>query len=295
MGTEIDKGGRLISWNGIMLRIPATWDERVTGKHHLVFENDFQPQLQIRWQKSGYQRPEILAKRLQQFIGRSGAVIPEDLLPLSLRQLKVQFDGLSCYQGESGRIEGGMFSCTKNGTLLLFQLLAMGPDFLAEAADCLATISFPLRSDKLWQVQDFSLTVPASFQLRDYGFGAGLTRLSFCDAACTLQTCILGPADIRLGQQPLDQILFSLTGSPHLKTVSREDGSFCKGYRNPSILNQILLRLRREKPFIRNRIWHDAAANRLLAVILSSKRPISTEMIDTICSRYEIIQKNQRN
>jgi len=295
MGTEIDKGGRLISWNGIQLRIPATWDERVTGKHHLVFEKDFQPQLQIRWEKSGYLRPETLVKKRGQFIGWEGSVIPEDLLPRSLRQLKVQFSGLSCYQGESGRIEGGMFFCRESGTLILFQLLAMGPEFLVEAADCLATISYPLGPDTLWQVQDWSLTVPALFQLQDYGFGAGLSRLSFSAAACTLQTCILGPADIRLSQQPLDQILLRLTGSSNLKLTCGKHGSFCQGYRDPSIQSQILLRLRREKPFIRNKIWHDAAANRLLAVILSSKRPISMEMIDMICSGYEIIRKNQKN
>ena len=130
--------------------------------------------------------------------------------------------------------------------------------------------------------------------LQDYTFGAGLTRLSFCSSDLSLQTCTLGPADSRLSQQPLVEILNTLSGCSDMQIVTGEDGSFCEGSRSPSISKQIFFRLRREKPFIRSKIWHDTEGNRLLALVVSSNRPIPQTITDKICSRYEIVQKKRK-
>ena len=140
---------------------------------------------------------------------------------------------------------------------------------------CLTTLSCPSHSGSLWCIQDFSLAIPVSFTLKDYTFGAGLTRLSFTSADLFLQTCKLGPADKRLAQQSLAEILITLSDADDLDILTEENNS-CSGYRNPTIPRQILFRLRRQKPFIRAKIWHDTENNRLLAVVLSSQPPDST-------------------
>ena len=56
MPAETDYNSKLIAWNGIQLQIPVDWDARVSGQRHLVFEKDFQPQLQIRWENG---RPHV--------------------------------------------------------------------------------------------------------------------------------------------------------------------------------------------------------------------------------------------
>ncbi len=288
-----DRDKRLIAWNGVQLRIPSDWDTRVSGQRHLVFEKDFQPQLQIRWEKSVHQPPSYLHERLSQFAGPRGSIISEDCFPLELRKFKNNFGEVLCYQEES-MVKGGICLCEDCHTLILFQLLSADPSLLQEVSDCLTTLSCHNHLESLWSIQDFSLTLPHSFILKDYTFGAGLTRLSFSSSDLFLQTCRLAPADTRLTGQSLATILTTLTDATDLEIVTGIDNNSCSGHRSPNILKQILFRLRRDKPFIISKIWHDSVNNRLLTVVLSSKRPIPQTTIQKICSRYEIVQKKIR-
>jgi hypothetical protein len=293
MQAETGTKNRHIAWNGVCLDIPCAWDARVSGQRQLIFEKDFEPQLQIRWEKVEKVSPSALRGRLQQFASQMGPLVEEDDFPLELQPIQDTFDLVACFQKEREKIAGGIFLCPDGHTLLLFQLLAHDPTLLKEVNSCLTTLSFPSQRESLWCIQDFSLAVPVSFTLKDYTFAAGLTRLSFTSSNVFLQTCKLGPADRRLEQQSLVEILSTLSGAEDLDILTESDNA-CSGYRNPTIPGQILFRLRRQKPFIRAKIWHDAGKDRLLAVVLSSNRPIPVATIDNICSRYEIVQKENR-
>lgn len=285
------QGNRLIAWNGVRLHIPTAWEVRVSGQRHLVFEKDFQPQLQIRWEKLVQHTPRYLQKRLSKFASQLGSIIPDNLFPTEFEQLKDNFGLVTCFQDERGMVKGGICLCPDCHTLVLFQMLSTDPAILREVSLCLTAFSCHDHSEILWSVQDFSLCLPVSFILKDYTFGAGLTRFSFCSSDLFLQTCTLGPADIRLSRQPLVEIFITLTGTPDLELVLGEDNTSCEGYRTPTIPKQIFYRLRREKPFIRAKIWHDTVSNRILAVVLSSNRPIPMTTTHKICSHYEIVQK----
>lgn len=288
-GAAQDK--KLIAWSGLCLHVPTTWEVRVSGQRHLVFEKDFQPQLQIRWEKLANHTPRYLKKRLSKFANQMGSIIPEESFPAEFDQLQKKFGLVTGFQDEHGMVKGGICFCPDCHTLVLFQVLSTESAILKRISLCLATLSCHNHSDTLWRVQDFSLTLPVSFILKDYTFGAGLSRLSFCSSDLFLQTCILGPADTRLNQQPLVEIFLILAGIPDLDLVIGEDNNSCEGYRSPTIAKQISFRLRREKPFISAKIWHDIVSNRLLTVILSSNRPIPMTTTNKICSQYEIVQK----
>ncbi len=265
----------------------------MSGQRYLIFEKDFQPQLQIRWENSVRQPSHYIHERLSQFAGPKGSIIPEDSFPLELLQFRKNFDVVACYR-EASTVKGGICFCSSCQTLILFQLLCTDPALLQEVGDCLATLSCHNHLEILWRIQDFSLTLPRSFILKDYTFGAGLTRLSFYSSDLFLQTCKLGPADSRLRLQSLMSILTTLTDASDLKIVMGEDNNSCAGQRSPSILKQIFFRLRRDKPFIVSKIWHDTMSNRLLAVVLSSNRPIPQTTIHKICSQYEIVHEESR-
>ena len=294
MPASTDKARRLVGWNGLQLQIPADWDARVAGQRHLVFEKDFQPQLQIKWEHSVQQHPGYLQKKVSQIAGNGGTTIPEEELPGQFQQFSDNFAPVTCYRQGSETVKGGIFLCHDCYTLVLFQLLSDAPTLVHEAGDCLTSIICHHNSERLWRIQDFSLTLPVSYSLKDYTFGAGLTRLSFCSSHLLLQTCTLGPADTRLSRQSLVEILTTLIATSDLELIFKKDDNSCEGHRSPTILKQIFLRLRREKPFIRTKIWHDATNNRLLAVVLSSNIPISPSTIHKICSKYEIFQKESR-
>ena len=143
---------------------------------------------------------------------------------------------------------------------------------------------------ELWALQDFQLQLPSDYSLIDYSFVPGLTRISFRAPHCILHTCKLGPADARLANQPLEEILRSLADIPDLPVQFGDDGKFCRGYRAPAIGRQLTLRFKRKKPFVQAEIHHDTANNRLLAIVLESLRPIPVETSQSICNNYEIIQ-----
>lgn len=291
------KANRLIGWNGVQLHIPHNWEVRVSGQRHLIFEKDFQPQLQVRWEKPAQSKSKALQQRATHFASRMGRIIEENKLPPAWRQLKDFFRLLTCYEGTSGMLEGGIFLCTDGRTLVLFQLFlpdpaartAVSDGIIAEIRDSLATVLCRNDPETLWRMQDFSLILPVSYTLQDYTFAAGLTRMSFTNGDIFMQTCTLGPADSRLAQQSLKEILITLVGTADLQTVTDKENTSCEGYRNPTIGRQVLLRLRREKSFVRAKIWHAVAGNRLLAVVLFSNRPIPLTTIHDICRRYEII------
>ena len=280
---------KLIAWNGIQLQIPSDWDVRVSGNRHLVFEKDFQPQVQIRWEKSAPYTARNPQKRLTQFAAQMGSVIAEDYLPVEMQQLQDIFGMVTCYQEKSGMVKGGVCLCADCHTLVLFQLLSTDPALLGEVSDCLSTLMCHNHQETLWRIQDFSLTLPDSYILQNYTFGVGLTRLSFYNAHFLLQTCTLGPADARLTQQTLKEILSTLADTPDLAIAAGDDHYSCEGHRKPTIPRQILFRLRREKPFICAKIRHDIMKNRLLTVILSSNRPISLKTFQKTHQKYEII------
>lgn len=293
---KLEKNGRLIGWNGLQLHIPHNWEVRVSGLCHLIFEKDFQPQLQIRWEKPVQSTLRALHERASHFASRMGSILDENDLPPAWKQLKDIFLLATCYKGARGMLEGGIFLCIDGRTLVLFQLFPPGPttrtevynDAIVEIRDCLTTIKCRNDPDTVWRMQDFALALPVSYTLQDYTFAAGLTRMSFTNDGLFMQICKLGPADSRLAQQSLKEILITLSGTSDLITTTIEGNISCEGYRNPTIGGQILLRLRREKSFIRAKIWHEVAGNRLLAVVISSNRPIPVAIIHDICRQYEI-------
>lgn len=291
-GSDQDK--RLIAWNGVRLYIPASWDCRVSGNEQLIFEKHFQPLVQIRWHNSQHHSPRAQENRAKKFVAQLGSVIPDREIPNKLQPLKNKFKEARFFQDKNRTVRGGVCLCSDGQTLLLFQLLVEDDSFLEEITGCLINFSFrdsQYQAEKLWRIQDFSLITPNYFTLQNYTFAAGLSRLSFAGRNLQLQTCRLGPADSHLIDQSLERILLTLTGSPELQVVFHENPATCRGERTPTIFRQLVFRLRREKPFISSKIWHDSLNNRLLAVVLSANRPIPLDTLEDICNNYEIIQK----
>lgn len=284
---------KLIAWNGLRIEIPTDWDARISGHRQLVFEKDFQPQLQIRWEMTKQRTISKYEEITEQFAEQLGAKVIADVAPGTFAKLKKSFGSTYFFQTANKLITGGTFLDPAEQALFFFQLFNSEPVLWQESDNCLASLQFQGTSETLWRIQDFSLTTPVSFILTDYTFGAGLSRLSFNDNNLYLQTCKLGPADVRLDRQSIQEIFLTLTGTKDIQIKVKENDHVCEGHRNPNILGQLFLRLRREKPFQSARLWHDVPNNRLLAVVLSSNRPIPLATTQNICSKYEIIQKKK--
>jgi hypothetical protein len=278
-----------IGWNGVRMTIPACWETRVSAPCHLIFEDEFLPVLQLRWHRhSGHSRKEV-KKMAAAFTDRDETAVASGAPAFEWRQLEERFQKVACSGNRDGTATAGIFGCPQCHTLFQFQIFSGDKATVESIGDCLATLSCHGHGETLWRLQDFSLNTPQSFRLTDYSFLAGLTRLAFAAGHLTLETCKLAPADARLNKQSLAEILLTLTAIPDLTLQADQERESCEGLRSPGIAGWMLLRLRRAKPFVRAKIWHDRSHNRLLAVVLTDSRPIPGTLLSTLAESYEVI------
>ncbi len=292
MTAEKKMQDRQIGWNGIRLTVPAAWETRLGGHNHLIFEADFSPLLEIRWQKSSKRkssRSQSIFKRIKKTV----TALHEKDLPLEWSFLEDRYY-VNCYSKLNDlSFDTGVCVCRQCQTLLLFQLSSQEKKNGQLLVNCLKSLSChhcEADDPTFWSLQDFQLKLPPSYSLIDYSFAPGLTRISFRSRHIVLHTCKLAPADARLTSQPLEKILKSLADIPDLPVQFGKNENICMGHRTPTIGRQLILRFKRIKPFVLAEIRHDSANNRLLAIILESLRPIPPETSQSIYNNYEIIQ-----
>jgi hypothetical protein len=278
-----------IAWNGIELSVPFHWETIVTGRSGLLFEDDFTPLLELRWEKTGKISKKEIEKRGARFWGKDAADrVPSNIL-FGMPGPPANFTFARGYRNSSGAPVGGICYCKKSSTLLVYQNLTRQKKLLDTMDDPLRSLQCQQDGPCAWRVRDFSFQCEANLTLKDFTLKSGLSRLAFNGPGYTLQTCILSPADRRLEQQSLADILTTLSGAEYLDI--HEDINGCTGYRRPSIARQVRYRLKRQQPFISAKIWQNQGANRLLALVLSSKSVISENTLRQHSENYEILQQ----
>lgn len=60
---------RTIGWNGLTLSCPEKWETIVSGKRHLLFEEDFAPIFELRWQNNNKSSADSILRNLQKQTG----------------------------------------------------------------------------------------------------------------------------------------------------------------------------------------------------------------------------------
>lgn len=278
-----------VGWNGIDLSIPHSWETIVSGHYHLIFENDFVPHLELRWEKTGPLTEKEILNRGRRLWPDYHATLPSSKSHHSSHCIENNFSFSRYYTTAGNTLAGGISFCQSCRTLLIFQFLEKSTtsrqlaETIASSIVCHADINTPVT----YRLQDFSFQIQSDFHLQDYTFQAGLTRLGFTGPPYTLQICKLSQADRRLVNQDLKTMLATLAGSSDLNFVEEEQS--CIGFRSPPLGRQILYRLRRQPPFISAKISHRSESNRLLAVVLSSKSALDEKELHRHCQHYEDI------
>lgn len=286
---------RLIGWNGLLFKLPSSWEVIVSGPSHLLVEHDFNAVLEMRWHSSSQLSPEdVLATTLRHFATTKNAArkitLPQEFAGFKHTNVVT---GLSWHEGN--KLDGLIWQCRKCHTVHFCHLLqhsgTVTNDVVAllESIQCHADIAAP----SIWSIQDFQLVLPASFHFSDFTFAAGLSRLAFYNDNLQLQFCRLAPATTRLAEDSLPHILGTLSGGLLPNEIIYETGHLYECQNTPSTSHQLFSRLRKQRPFRWGRIWHDVLHNRLLAVIAESRQAIDRITVQTLCTHYEIISLDQ--
>jgi hypothetical protein len=256
---------------------------------HLVFEEDFEPVLQIRWKNIGNLTDKSWSKKSSEWWHNLDLTSREATLPPELGTLNTTFTYVRYYRGKGPMESGGICYCRHCNTVIIFQQLSTTGSAIEKIAKALCSISCHGDDQTLWKIQDFTLKTPAETHLTDYTFKAGLSRLSFSANNYSLQVCRLGQAATRLAKESLESILFTLAGTRELQIDLASDDMTCHASRCPGLVKQVLLRMRKEKPFIESRIWQVPEHDRLLACFISSTRPISEGDVNYSYETFKIV------
>lgn len=290
MTFSLERDSQPIRWNGISINVPVSWEAIVSGNTHLLFEDNFHPVLELRWERfvslTGSKWRKVLNKWHRQL--PPGALTKKQ--PLQLHKPSTRFDHTAYFEDAKTGQYGGIACDKKAGTVVLFQFFA--PALKSKAAkESLHSLQCHRANDNRFQIQDFSLSLPSCYDLEQYSFRAGLTTLSFNGEDHKLQVCRLAQASARLATQPLETILMTLCGSASGKMKKDPAGTGCITLREPSLIKQILMRLKRQPPFLRGGLRHLPDCDRLFGFVAVGRRPIPEELQLTIYENFKPVQK----
>ena len=280
-----------IGWNSISLSCPPEWETIVTGDTHLLFEKDFQPVFELRWQKEKKQKKKSIEASLNKIAEETGLLV-QDSLPPHWKKLKETYALKLLADNDSRELKAAILICKEcETTLLLYFFYDLATKHHVDLTKVLSSISCHNDVDVenfQWAVQDFRILLPKRFNLSGHNFGAGLTRISFTDSTLTMHLCRLAGASQRLQESPLTTLM-TLLGDLDIdeqEILQQElSVSHCS---YPSIFRQIRFRVKRKAPFHWASLRHHPEHDRLSGLFFFDKKPISEELIQTIMDSYEI-------
>lgn len=271
----------ITAWNGLQLNAPQSWEAIIKEKQHLLFEKDLTPIVEFRWQER-----EQVDDFYQSLSKKLGFPAPIKRLPQGFESLKEKYQIYGYHNG--GELTGLFCHCPHCSRLLHIHIhdsfYLSGICALLHSLDC-----HPQAKSTLWQIQDFSFSLPINenadqWQLERYTFGAGATQLCFSLGKETLRLYRISEAEKNLQRTTLRDILqgFSLK---HQGSISDETWGATL-VTSPSLWQQVLWRLRKDRPFYVARIQHIEKTNRILGLSMEGVRPLPSDRVDEIWNTY---------
>lgn len=280
-----------ISWNGLTLSPPSSWETIIGAERHLIFESELRPTLELRWEPGRgippgqRQRDRILSQLYAENNASPALVDIPDYLNLAETSFELQAFGTS------NSTDGVLITCRRCGTLVLAK-------FHSKLRDrALFTTFFSgfecQHQDKgaaHWAIQDISFTVPGGFDLQRYGITFGMSSFSFAGRHSQLHLCRLAPASEHFKQSGFAD-LFRIFSKAEPGDAITEDSGILSYCHNPRFLERITARLRRRYSFRQSSFKHVEERDRVLGFRLESYRPIQLEMVQMIQENYDLVQE----
>ena len=276
-------------WNGLRLQCPQAWDVIVTGRHHLLFEDNFRPVLELRWhvnQGDIAKSTRTILRNLQ----KDSGLFPAKSLPPSWQQFSERYSIYLLLTGKEKDSRAALLTCKECGTSLLFYFFDALPSTHTDVIALFASVCChkEKKGKMIWAIQDFRFLLPERYKLDTYNFGAGLTRISFTHGSLILHICRLAPASQRLQSTDLVQLLMILGDVEIAQKEVTQTETMASHSKHPAIYKQILDRFKRKLPFHEMVLRHHQECDRLTGLFMLDKKPIPSNSAEEILDSYEI-------
>jgi len=278
-------------WNGLVFHCPGSWDGIVSGDNHLLFEDNFQPVLELRWNRSK-EGTESAEKTILRNLKKDSALFPAKSIPACWQNITNRYSIHLLLKTTGEKPSAALLCCRKCGVTILIYFFEIMPAVHPKISTLFSTLCCHGSANKniLWAIQGFRLVLSDSYHLKSYNFGPGLMRLTFYDGTLILHICRLAPASHRLQTMDLAELLMVLGDIIVKKETITQTRNMVSHSSHPSIYKQLLSRIKRKLPFHEMRLRHHHEHDRLTGIFLFDKKPIPIEHVSSILAHYEIFE-----
>jgi hypothetical protein len=286
-----------IAWYGVRFKIPADWQLSQIGIRYLLIEDSSGPAMEIKWTPvkgkfSHRAHLKRLASLQKKPVGKS---IRSEPVSAEWEAALSGFEASEfSWESDSTRGRGVILFCAICHTASLIQFFHKdSPPDKSLASNVLNSFR-DHRDDNqiLWSAYDIRALVPGTFELKHHRFEAGRYELDFADRGQQLILYRWAPASVLLSKQDLVQFARSVARFSKTEPVAgRMNGCDTVEWSASPASDWG----RWLSPFIGKAsyywlgIWHLEAKNRILGVRAEGKKPLDTELLDSICNHYESV------
>jgi hypothetical protein len=251
-------------WNGIVLPHPAHWHPAVVQSEYLLFEDGYQPAMEIKWQRRARPCPE------KKMLNRLSRRMPgTTFTPIELADLPAQFSAtcLRWYRGSQTGMAIHLFCpVCRTSILCRFHGPAADPSLWLPMLAGLQDHAPPGQAPIPWAIFDLRFALPPNARLLRHAFVLGRYRLHFALHRNRLTIHRFKPAEELLTGRHLVEFGADLAQG----LIPAKTSTEMVEWRNPTgRLSRVLTRLRRQPAERRLRLWHDTQHNVLLATALT--------------------------
>lgn len=284
-----------IAWDGITLAVPKSWPVHTLGRGYLKMVADDGIVLELKWRAN--QKKFDVDRFLTRFLKgqrrkNTGSIDP---LPLPA-QWQSALSGFTtrgfAWNTRDRRALGLIIYCPVCNTATLMHLSGLPQERLETLVSPIleAFRDHGTNDWQAWRVFDIHARLPKAYTLHEHRFLSGSFHLAFESAGKRLSLYRWGPAGALLASTDLRRFAHERLHTP----LKAEMGATMPGGRGwywhsrPSagIFHWLANLICRVYPHETGRIWHLADRNRILAVVMNSRRPIDNDTLNLICTHY---------
>jgi len=280
-----------LGWNGIHSQIPLEWDVIVKEAKHLIFEEGLRPVLEFRWQnpKKVLEAEKQRAFIFSQLIKETGKTPKTIKTPRYLRVIASKYHITAFSTDSSTHAEGAILICNQCGALLLFRFFPNSFCDKNQLADFFTTLQCHSSgySEDSWAIQDITFILPQHFSLKTFSFSLGVSQLIFTSKSTALKLCRIASASEQLKQTSLADLFTSFSGADPEGLFAVNDNTLQFNHQ-PHLIERLYSRLKRQKPYRWAIIEHFSHKNRILGIVMESRKPFEPGMKEMIHKNYGI-------
>ena len=301
MEPQSEISGNPTAWNGITLSMPDTWIPAAIEQRYLLFSRDAHPALEIKWHRvdNASDLPKKQADVLRQLKKIKGfstnpTSIPDEWISLT-SSMPAPIEVLP-FSHNTG--SGTVCIHESAQTILVLQVHAMIEQYADVIQQILGSLTVTAQDEPVhFRMFGLACSLPAGSMLVRHSFKPGEFILETTSGDYSICITRLGPANVVLQGNPFRRWLHARFNLPleifhkdkkilptgakkrYHWTYDKEE-SFMKRLFQPAS--------QRKQPKLRGAAWIVENKNKLLTVEIRSGKPISNELLETICNNVEV-------